>query len=120
MKFEADIYGVDPKEVEEARRRLTESKQEVKSDLENNLAKIEEWEYCYCPDCKTIRFSADLKATSDGICCSKCQSQRLEAPGWVECPHHKDSYVKCPRAGKGIVKMKYGYECHDHCYFRTT
>lgn len=86
--------------------------------LEHYREKIKEWEYCYCPSCKKIRFSLDLEATVDGIRCSKCQSYQLEAPGWVRCPHHKDSVVKCPRSGRGIVKSKYEYECHDKCYFR--
>lgn len=120
MKIEADNYGMDPKDIEAVRRTLTDRGQVAKSDLEIYLSKIKEWEYCYCANCKTIRFSSGLEATEDGIRCSKCKGYKLEAPGWVECPHHKDTIVKCPRAGKGIIKLKYGYECQDHCYFRTT
>jgi hypothetical protein len=86
--------------------------------LEHFLAKIKEWEYCYCSDCKRIRFSSELEATNEGIRCSKCKGYNLEAPDWVRCPHHKDSVVKCPRGGKGIVKTKHGSECKDNCYFR--
>lgn len=89
-------------------------------DIDNYVDIIKEWEYCYCSNCRTIRFSSELEATEDGIRCSKCKSYKLEEPGWVQCPHHKDSIVKCARAGKGIVKTKYGYECQDHCYFRAT
>lgn len=120
MKIEADNFGMGPKEIEAMRRTLTESEQKARSDLEKYLSQIKEWEYCYCADCKTIRFSQDLQASADGICCSACKGNKLEPPGWVQCPHHKDTMVKCPRAGKGIVKLKYGYECQDHCYFRTT
>ncbi len=87
---------------------------------EHYLAKIKEWEYCYCKNCKEIRFSSELEATEDGIRCSKCKSYELEEPGWVKCPHHKDSVVKCARGGKGIMKLKYGYECQDHCSFRVS
>ncbi|NLI13354.1 hypothetical protein [Pelotomaculum propionicicum] len=120
MKIETDCFGMDPKEIEAARRALTENEQVAKSSLEKYLSQIKEWEYCYCANCKTIRFSSDLEATEEGVRCSKCKGYNLEAPGWVRCPHHKDSIVKCPRSGKGIVKSKYQYECHDHCYFRTT
>ncbi|MDD2212549.1 MAG: hypothetical protein PHV56_06260 [Clostridia bacterium] len=91
---------------------------EKEHDLEYYFAKIKEWEYCYCKNCKTIKFSVDLEATEDGIRCSTCKSYDLEAPDWVNCPHHKDTVVKCARAGKGIKKLKYGYECQDHCCFR--
>lgn len=88
--------------------------------IEHYREEIKKWEYGYCADCKQIRFSAELEATADGIRCSKCKGYRLEAPGWVVCPHHKDSVVKCARSGKGIVKLKYDTECHDHCNFRLS
>ena len=121
MKIEADCMGdMGPMDVEAGRRIFKERRQAVKSDLENYLSKIKEWEYCYCPSCKKIRFSKDLEATVDGIRCSKCKGYKLEAPGWVKCPHHKDSVVKCPRAGRGIVKLKYESECQDNCSFRLS
>jgi len=89
-------------------------------DLEHYLDIIKNWGYCYCVKCKEIRYSSELEATVDGVRCSKCKGYNLEAPGWVKCPHHKDSYVKCARSGKGIVKLKYEYVCQDDCNFRTT
>ncbi|NLI14076.1 hypothetical protein [Pelotomaculum propionicicum] len=106
-----------PMDMEALRHMFLESP--VKHGLEYYLAKIKEWEYCYCEDCREIRFSKDLQATEEGVRCSKCKGYNLEAPGWVKCPHHKDSVVKCPRSGKGIRKLKYEYVCNDHCSFRV-
>ena len=97
-----------------------EEQKHKQKGIEHYLEQIKEWEYAYCEDCKEIRFSAELEATADGIRCTKCNGYNLEAPGWVVCPHHKDSVVKCARAGRGIVKMKYDTECHDHCNFRLS
>lgn len=88
-------------------------------DLEHYVDIIKDWGYCYCANCREIRYSSALEATEDGVRCSHCKGYNLEAPGWVRCPHHKDTMVKCPRAGKGIVKLKYEYECQDHCNFRV-
>ncbi len=88
-------------------------------DLEYFVDIIKDWGYCYCANCREIRYGSELEATVDGVRCSKCKSYNLEAPGWVRCPHHKDTLVKCPRSGKGIVKLKYEYECQDHCSFRV-
>ncbi|HAG11028.1 MAG TPA: hypothetical protein DCK76_06515 [Desulfotomaculum sp.] len=90
-----------------------------KRGIEYYLDKIKEWEYCYCANCRQMRFSTELEATEDGIRCAKCKSYNLEEPGWVVCPYHKDSLVKCARAGKGIVKLKHEAECKDHCHFRV-
>lgn len=87
-------------------------------EIEHYLDEIKTWEYGYCADCKRLRSSSELEATVDGIRCSKCKGYNLEAPGWVACPNHKDSFVKCPRAGKGIMKTKYGVVCRDDCNFR--
>jgi hypothetical protein len=80
---------------------------------------IGEWEYCYCQGCRKIRESKDLKITESGVQCIRCGGSELEAPGWVACPHHKMSEVKCPRAGKGIVRHTGGYDCADRCFFRS-
>jgi len=80
------------------------------------LAQIYEWEYAYCRNCGKIRYIFDLEATEHGIRCSKCGSYDLEAPRWVYCPHRKAS-VKCARAGKGLIKEEYGYECEHRCRF---
>ncbi|HAU32500.1 MAG: hypothetical protein XD78_0410 [Desulfotomaculum sp. 46_296] len=93
---------------------------EHKHDIEHYLDEIKKWEYCYCANCRQMRFSTELEATENGIRCAKCKSYNLEAPGWVVCPYHKDSLVKCARAGKGIVKLKHEAECRDHCHFRVT
>ncbi len=82
------------------------------------LAQIEEWGYCYCRNCDRIRYSFELEATERGIQCSKCGGYELEAPAWVHCPHHKVSAVKCPRAGKGIIRGKYAIECQYRCIYR--
>jgi len=81
------------------------------------LAQMYEWEYCYCRNCDKIRYSFELEVTEQGIRCSKCGGYDLEVPGWVHCPHHNVT-VKCARAGKGLVKEEYGYECKDRCRFR--
>ncbi|MDR1194258.1 MAG: hypothetical protein LBK98_08870 [Peptococcaceae bacterium] len=91
---------------------------EKPADIESYGKIIDEWEYCFCAKCGQIRFSSELEATSDGIRCLRCESYDLESPGWVACPNHKDSIVKCPRAGRGIVKTRYGVICNDHCAFR--
>ena len=86
--------------------------------LEDYLEQIREWEYCYCRNCDEIRYSFDLEATEDGICCSKCGSYDLEAPAWVCCPYERGGAVKCARAGKGIKREDYGDDCKYHCSFR--
>jgi len=82
------------------------------------LDQIEDWGYCYCKKCGRIRYKFELEATEQGVRCRQCGSYDLEIPGWVNCPHQKASAVKCPRAGKGIKKQRYGYECQDRCSFR--
>lgn len=77
---------------------------------------LAQMEYCYCRNCGKIRYSFDLETTEHGIRCSKCGGYDLEAPVWVDCPHRKVP-VKCPRAGKGLMKGKYGYECEYRCRF---
>lgn len=91
-----------------------------KRGIERYIEEIKNWEYGYCADCRQIRFSSELEATPEGIRCSKCKGYNLEAPGWIVCPHHKDSVVKCPRAGKRIVKLDKGAVCQDHCNFRVS
>ncbi len=91
-----------------------------KHGIEHYNEEIKKWEYGYCEDCRQIRFSSELEATPGGIRCSKCKGYNLEAPGWIVCPHHKDSIVKCPRAGKKIVKLVQGAVCQDHCNFRLS
>jgi hypothetical protein len=114
--FEVDVY---PPESKINSHVFPERVQQFKNNLERNLAKIKEWEYCYCSDCKKIKFVRDLRATEEGICCTECGNTNLEPPDWVNCPHHKDSFVKCPRGGKGIRKLQHGSACLDNCYFRT-
>jgi hypothetical protein len=93
---------------------------EHKQGKEHYIEEIKNWEYGYCEECGQIRFSSELEATPEGIRCSKCKGYKLEAPGWVVCPHHKESMVKCPRAGKRIVKLDQGAVCQDHCNFRLS
>ena len=92
----------------------------LKQGIEHYVEEIKNWEYGYCADCRQIRFSSELEATPEGIRCSRCKGYNLEAPGWTVCPHHKDSVVKCPRAGKRIVKSERGAVCQDHCNFRLS
>ncbi len=82
------------------------------------LAEIENWEYCYCRDCDRIRYGYELEATERGIRCSRCGGYNLEAPGWVSCPQMRGGAVKCPRAGRGIVREEYAVECQYHCSFQ--
>ncbi len=89
-----------------------------KQGIERYIEEIKSWEYGYCVDCRQVRFSSELEATPEGIRCSKCKGYNLEAPGWTVCPYYKDTVVKCPRAGKSIVKSDQGEECHEHCHFR--
>jgi len=120
---EGEVLGrtkMDPIDLDAGRSMFKGPEKVKKNGLEHFLSEIVEWEYCYCVNCKTIVFSKDLEATEEGIRCSKCKGYKLEAPGWVICPHHKDSAVKCARAGKGIVKSKYESECKDHCSFRLS
>ncbi len=91
-----------------------------KQGIERYIEEIKNWEYAYCADCRQIRFSSELEATPEGVRCSKCKGYRVEAPGWIVCPHHKDSTVKCARAGKGIVKLEQGAVCEEHCNFRLS
>ncbi len=86
------------------------------SKLEDYLALIDEWEYCYCRNCDKIRYSSELEATERGIRCSRCGGYDLEAPGWVNCPQM--TAVKCARAGKGIMRGDYGVKCIYHCIYR--
>ena len=86
--------------------------------LEAYLAQIRGWEYCYCRNCNRIRYSFELEATEHGIRCSKCGGYELEAPGWILCPAERGLAVKCPRAGKGIIRGDYGVECKYHCIYR--
>ena len=93
---------------------------QVGHDIGHYQNVIKDWGYCYCADCREIRYSTDMTATEKGIRCNKCQGYNLEAPGWVRCPYHKDSYVKCARSGKGIIRLQYGYACNDDCGFRKS
>ena len=83
-------------------------------------ALISDWEYCYCVNCNTIRYGAELTATDKGVKCSVCGSYDLEVPAWVNCPQEmKNVAVKCPRGGSGIIKGKRGEnECVYYCSFR--
>jgi hypothetical protein len=83
---------------------------------------INDWEYCYCVKCDTIRYADELTATDQGIKCSVCGSYDLEAPAWISCPQEiRKAGVKCPRGGSGIRKGDKGDEiCIYHCAFRCT
>ena len=74
------------------------------------------WEYCYCRDCKTIRYTSDLEINSERLQCLKCGGFDLEVPRWVDCPHRKGA-VKCVFGGTGLARGKGGYECRDRCKF---
>ncbi len=78
----------------------------------------EENEYCYCHDCRKLREAADLIMTEKGVQCRYCGSYNFDQAGWVNCPYQKNTAVKCPRAGKGIVITENGLECIDRCFFR--
>jgi len=86
--------------------------------LEAYLVQIRKWEYCYCKNCDKIRYSSELEATERGIRCYKCGGYNLEAPRWVLCPAERGSAVKCPRAGKGIIRGDYAVECKYRCIYR--
>ena len=86
--------------------------------IDNLTKQIKEWEYCYCKNCRCIRYSSELQVIDSKIQCMKCGSFDLEAPGWVVCPHQKASAVKCPRSGRDVKHKKYAYECENHCHFR--
>ena len=88
--------------------------------LEDCLEQIREWEYCYCKNCERIRYSLELVATERGIRCSKCGGYDFETPGWVRCPYERGGAVKCPRAGRGIVRGEYEIECIFHCAYRKS
>ena len=90
------------------------------SKLNAYLDEIHKWEYCYCKNCDKIRYESELEATERGIQCSNCGSFDLEAPDWITCPHNKAGAVKCARAGKGIKKEEYGYDCKYRCNFRKS
>jgi hypothetical protein len=90
------------------------------SMIEDYAAQIDDWEYCYCASCDSIRYSKELIATEQGIKCSVCGSYNLEAPAWVRCPQEmREAAVKCPRGGSGIRKGKNGEECIYRCAFRN-
>lgn len=91
-----------------------------KNNAEVFAKRIQEWQYCYCNNCKRIVDAVDLEITDQGIRCSHCKSYDLQSPAWIQCPHHKVAFLKCARAGKGIKATKEGYECHDRCAFRKT
>ncbi len=78
-----------------------------------------EAEYCYCHNCRKLREISDLVITGRGQQCRYCGGDHIDESGWVICPHHKISAVKCPRAGKGITKGDNGMECADRCFFRA-
>jgi len=89
------------------------------STLKNYQAQIDDWEYCYCPKCDSIRYSTEMEATEKGVRCSVCGSFDLEAPDWVRCPNEmRGTAVKCPRGGRGIKVRPEGSECLFHCIFR--
>gem|GEM_PF-607121 len=77
-----------------------------------------EAEYCYCHDCRKLRETTDLVLTDQGLTCRHCGGSNFDEAGWVICPYHKVSAVKCPRAGKGIITGENGLECIDRCFFR--
>ncbi|MDW7740099.1 MAG: hypothetical protein SCJ97_08605 [Bacillota bacterium] len=79
----------------------------------------EETEYCYCHNCKRIRADHELEMTAEGLRCKVCGGSDFDQSGWVVCPHQKVSAVKCPRAGKGIIRDLHGYDCLDRCFFRV-
>lgn len=88
-------------------------------ELGNSRTQIDAWEYCYCRNCDRIRYSYELEVTERGIRCSKCGGYNVEPPGWVNCPNETlYRLVKCARAGRGVVKGTYGYECKYYCCFR--
>jgi hypothetical protein len=78
----------------------------------------QEAEYCYCHNCRKLREISDLIFTDQGLQCRYCGGHDFDEAGWVVCPHHKISAVKCPRAGKGIIDGENGLECTDRCFFR--
>jgi hypothetical protein len=78
-----------------------------------------EVEYCYCHDCRKLREAEDLILNDKGLQCRHCGGYNFDQAGWVVCPHHKISAVKCPRSGKGIIASDDGLECIDRCFFRT-
>ncbi len=86
---------------------------------EEYVQRINQWEYCYCPQCKRVRTAAELAVTETGASCAVCGSSNLDPPGWVSCPHRKVSAVKCPRSGKGIIRDEHGARCQDRCSFRV-
>lgn len=85
---------------------------------EEFAARVREWEYCYCPRCRRIRTAEELTVNDAGIFCARCGEGGLESPGWVVCPHHKVSAVKCPRGGKGLSGDDSAAGCRDRCHFR--
>jgi len=92
----------------------------TRQNLQNFIEQIEDWEYCYCRKCDRIRYSFELKATEQGIQCSKCGGYDLEAPRWISCPHEQFSMaVKCARGGRGVKKGEHGFDCKYRCDFRS-
>ncbi|MDP2916536.1 MAG: hypothetical protein Q8O16_01240 [Dehalococcoidia bacterium] len=85
-----------------------------------NLSRIREWEYCYCKSCDRMRYSSELEATDTGIRCTICGGYDFDAPGWTHCPYERGGAVKCPRAGKGIVRGEHALECVFHCIYRKS
>lgn len=83
------------------------------------LPKLEEMEYCYCRHCQRLRVSEELVLTSEGLQCRHCGYDEFDEPGWISCPYHKMTAVKCPRAGKGIIHNGSGLDCSDRCFFRS-
>jgi hypothetical protein len=56
--------------------------------------------------------------SENSLVCRVCGTHDLEAPAWIQCPHHMGFAVNCPRAGKGISEGKFGLECAYRCSFR--
>ena len=92
------------------------SERKVKGKADAYLLKLKEWEYCYCKNCKVVRYVDELEATSQGIKCLTCSSFDIDPPAWIECPHRKGA-VKCAVGGSGVVKDGKGYKCVDRCKF---
>jgi len=98
---------------------LKHQRRRIVQKREAYATQIDEWEYCYCINCGSIRYRFELEATELGIRCLKCRGYELEAPAWVFCPHSMFiAATKCPRAGKGIREGRFGIECDYRCNYR--
>ena len=59
------------------------SERKVKGKADAYLLKLKEWEYCYCKNCKVVRYVDELEATSQGIKCLTCSSFDIDPPAWA-------------------------------------